>query len=283
MIRRIFSLFIAFVFFMSFFTGAQAAMVLDKMIVYFNANQSHEDVVVQNPDKEPLYLKTSIVEVFHPGTKEEKRVEITDPDKMNLLVSPQKVIIPPGGRKTIRMVSLSVPKDKEAVYRVNFTPVVGKVKATRTAVKILIGYQALVFVRPEKPYFQVTSHRKGDTVTFTNTGDVNVLLRNGKYCPKGKERCVEIKDGARLYAGESWTLTLPGVGDDKKDLKPNADASSSYVSDSKAEVKGAAKHHLSGASHDDGTVHFGLYDGKKEHDKTFSLSTKTTTSMEDVS
>ena len=238
-------------------TGVQAAMVLDKIIVRFNPDQSHQDVVVQNPDKEPLYLATSVVKVVNPGAEDEKRITITDPDKMELLVSPQKVIIPSGGRKTIRMVSLTVPKKKEAVYRVNFTPVVGKVKATKTAVKILIGYQALVFVRPENSFFQVTSRRQGNNMIFTNTGDVNVLLRNGKYCPKNakKDQCVDLKEGTRLYAGSSWTMKLPP-----------------QVSSLISKVSGP-----------EGSILFGLYDGKKEHDEVFSLKTKTTSPLEKVS
>ncbi len=228
------------------FVNTQASMVLDKMIVYFNANQRYQDIVVTNPDKEPLYLKTSVVEVLKPGTPKEKRMVITDPIKMTMLASPHKVVIPPNQSKTIRLVNLNEPLNREKVYRVNFTPVIGKIKATKTAVKILIGYQALVFVRPEKGFIQVSSKPSVKKITFINTGDVNVLLRNGKYCPKGtkKNKCLELKtDSNRLYAGQSWTVKLP------PEAKKN------------------------------GAINFGLYDGKREHDERFSLSGKTISNL----
>ncbi|WP_448218247.1 fimbrial biogenesis chaperone [Endozoicomonas sp. 2B-B] len=192
--------------------NAFGAMSLDKMIVYFEPNKSpRQDIVVTNPDKENLYLQTEVYKVVNPGTKQEERVRITDPSELKLLSTPQKTIVAPNSRKTVRLVSLETPKTTESVYRVTFKPVVGDLEATQNAIKLLIAYQALVFVRPENPEYKVTARREKDSITFTNSGNVNVVLRNGQFCSdqKGKRQCSDIDEIKRLYAGQSWTLKIP--------------------------------------------------------------------------
>ena len=189
-----------------------AAMSLDRMIVYFDADQApRQDVIVSNPDGENLYLQTEVYKVVNPGTDKEERVRITDPAEMKLLSTPRKAIIAPNSRKTVRLVSLETPTDVESVYRVTFRPVVGDIKATQNAIKLLIAYQALVFIRPENAEYKVSAVREKKSITFTNNGNMNVVLRNGKFCSgKGDDKtCNEIKDGTRLYAGQSWSLKLP--------------------------------------------------------------------------
>lgn len=188
------------------------AMSLDRMIVYFEADEApRQDIVVSNPDNENLYLQTEVYKVINPGSENEERVRITNPAEMKLLSTPGKAIIAPGSRKTVRLVSLETPEDIESVYRVTFRPVVGDIKATQNAIKLLIAYQALVFIRPENARYDVSARREKDSITFTNSGNMNVVLRNGRFCTGNGDakKCNEIKDGTRLYAGQSWSLKLP--------------------------------------------------------------------------
>ena len=197
---------------MSISVNSFAAMSLDRMIVYFDPDKApRQDVIVTNPDTDNLYLQTEVYKVIKPGTAEEERVRITDPNEMMLLSTPQKAIIAPNSRKTVRLVSLETPKNVESVYRVTFKPVVGDLKATQNAIKLLIAYQALVFIRPENPEYKVTAKRDGKKITFTNSGNINVVLRNGKFCELEvtEKTCTDIENGTRLYAGQSWSLDLP--------------------------------------------------------------------------
>lgn len=214
-----------------------ASMLLNKVIVYFDPDQApRQDIIIRNPDPENLYLQIEIYKVVHPGQKNEERVRVTDPDKLKLLATPRKAIISSNSRKTIRLVSLEVPKKTEEVYRVTFRPVVGDLKATETAIKILIAYQALVFVRPVDPAYDVTADWKGKKIVFSNKGNINAELRNGQFCTSKKdESCTPMEESTRLYAGQSWEVELP---------------------DSK------------------GYVRYGLFDGKFERLKTFQSSVK---------
>ncbi len=200
--------------------SAVAGVQLDRMIVYFDADKlPRQDILVTNPDKEPLYLETEIFKVMNPGAENEERVRITDPDKMQLLATPGKSIVAPSSRRTVRLVSLNPAPKTEEVYRITFRPVVGELEATQTAVKILVAYQVLAFIRPDKPFYEVTAKIKGHDIIFNNSGNMNVVLRNGRVCPKNvsqsaswetkKEKCTELKEGSRIYAGQSWTFSLP--------------------------------------------------------------------------
>ena len=194
-----------------FSTSVSAALSLDRMIVYFDSNkQPRQDVVVSNPDKETLYLQTEVFEVHNPGSENEERVKVTDPSKLKLLTTPNKAIIPANGRKTVRMVSLEKPTDNELVYRVTFKPVVGDLEASETAIKLLIAYQTLVFIRPDNPKYDVTAQQKGSQLVFTNSGNINAVMRNGKYCTTQKDdSCKPLDATTRLYADQSWILDVP--------------------------------------------------------------------------
>lgn len=232
---------------LSLASSALAGVQLDRMIVYFDADKlPRQDILVTNPDKENLYLETEIFKVENPGAENEQRIRITDPDKMQLLATPGKAIVAPGGHRTVRLVSLNPAPKVEEVYRITFRPVVGDLEATQTAVKVLVAYQVLAFIRPDKPFFDVTAQTKGSDITFSNNGNVNVVLRNGRYCPKGisqnasfatkQEKCFQLDDGSRIYAGQSWKLALPEQYTGKK-----------------------------------GFIEYGLFDGANEVAKQFSL------------
>ncbi len=189
-------------------------MTLDRMIVYMNPSRSaYEEITVSNPDDDKLFLQTEVFKVENPGEESEQLIPATNPEEMKLLTTPQKAIVPSGSRKTMRLVSLENPKDKEQVYRVTFKPVVSDGKDQKSSVRILIAYQALVFVRPENPHYKVSAIRNGASMTLTNTGNVNVVMRNGQACSE-KGSCFDLTENKRLYAGQSWTISLP-VGKEK--------------------------------------------------------------------
>lgn len=221
-------------------TCVHANMMLNRMIVHFKSDKQWEDIIVNNPDKEALYLSVSVTKVKNPGTPREEKITVTDPKEIELLVSPQKVIIPAHGRQTVRIARTKPSStDKEITYQATFVPVIGKIHANKNAIKILISYQAIIFLQPPNPFIQVASVPDKNTIKFTNMGNVNVLLNSGKYCPhakgKDKAKCIDL-EGIRVYAGESWTMKLP----------ENAEPT--------------------------GEVIFSLHDGSREHIQTFPLS-----------
>ena len=233
--------------FILFEGNAGAYMTLNKIIIYFNADDKYQNILVSNPGTDPLYLKINVDKIQYPGTLREKRVHILDPDKINLLISTTKIKLMPNQSAWVRLVSLSVPKKQEMVYRVNFVPVdnsrftpsVNKKQKehTQLGIKLLVSYQVLVFVRPQKSYIQLSTQIDKRSITFMNYGNINVLLRDGKYCQnENAKKCVPLNKGKRLYAGNHWKVFWP---------------------------QSAKK---------TGVIRWGLFDGQREHNVIFSLS-----------
>lgn len=188
---------------------AFAAMSLDKIIVYLNDQpNSREDIVVTNPDKETLYLQTEIYRVDNPGLADEQRVRVVDPKEFKLLVSPAKAIVNPGERKRFRLMSLERDLDTEKVYRLTIKPVVGDIKSDRSALKILVAYQALIFIEPEGGKYQLGLQQGDQGWEIRNTGNINAEIIRVKHC-LSKVDCTELKTSGRVYAGAALQIDQP--------------------------------------------------------------------------
>ncbi len=187
-------------------------MILSDAIVHFEPGKPlRKDIEVQNPSSENLYVEITPAIVSEPGSENEERITITDPRESGLLVTPNKIVVPPGGRKLVRLVSLEPLGNKERVYRVTFKPVVGDLESEQIGIKILIGYEVLLLMQPATPEPNLVVKRDGKTLSFANEGNTNVLLREGKQCPSSStdsDDCESLR-GKRLYPGNNWSVELP--------------------------------------------------------------------------
>ena len=192
-------------------TSSHADMILNKSIIYFEPDKpNREDLEIQNVSEDPLYIQVTPKIVNHPGTEQQSRELFDNPKEAGLLVSPNKLVVPPNGRKLLRFVNLNPHSSEEKVYRVSITPVVGELTAKSTGVKIMIGYEVLVIVHPVDGHIDITHQRTDNKLTLSNHGTQNVLLRKGMQCPEGVEdenECHQLP-GKRLYPGNSWTVDL---------------------------------------------------------------------------
>jgi P pilus assembly chaperone PapD len=185
---------------------ALAGMSLDKIIVYLDDSpNARDDIVISNPDQENLYLQTEIYRVDNPGMADEKRVRVTDPKDFKLLLSPAKAVLTPGEQKRFRLMSLERDLQREAVYRVTFKPVVGDVKTDKTALKILVAYQALIFVQPQRGNYQLQLEQSDGQWVLRNAGNINVEVSNVQHC-QSQAGCRPLELSGRLYAGASLPI-----------------------------------------------------------------------------
>jgi P pilus assembly chaperone PapD len=191
------------------FSAAHAGILLDKSIVEFTADEApRKDIWVINDDSDNAYVKIQVLAVKHPGTEQETREEITDPDQISFVASPSKLVIPPKGRKLVRLVNLS-PPGEEHVYRINFTPILPPLQEEEGAtVRVVIAYQVLALIHPESPTENLVIDRKGETLTFRNKGNSYALMGAGTQCDSAGENCEDLP-AKRLYAGNEWQITLP--------------------------------------------------------------------------
>lgn len=188
---------------------AHASMMLDRTILTFSPNEPpRQDVSIANPDDENLYIEVTVLEVTNPGTPEETRIAVKDPETVGLVAAPRLLMIPPGGRRTVRLVNLHGHTDSERVYRVNVTPVPPPMEAQGMAIRVLIAYQLLTFIEPLKASPNLQIERNGTHVVLSNTGNVNIHLTKGQQCTAdASQPCADIK-GTRLYPGNTFELEL---------------------------------------------------------------------------
>ena len=93
-------------------------------------------------------------------------------------------------------------------YAVTIKPAAGALQSRESGLKILVGYDVLVLVRPEHVVADVTSVRDGHTLSFSNKGNVSVEVVEGSQCDSSHKQCVDLP-GKRLYAGATWSVRLP--------------------------------------------------------------------------
>lgn len=196
-------------------TASLADMILNNSIIHFEPGKpSRQDIMVENSADEPLYIKVTPYSILNPGTEQQNREKIINPKESGLLVSPNKLVVPPGGRKLIRFVNLNPRGDKESVYRVTIEPVTGELVGKETGLKLLIGYEVLVLAQPVKLNPRLVAKRAGKTLSLSNQGNTNIYLMQGKQCPgenTAAEDCTTLRD-KRLYPGNKWTVSLPHDG-----------------------------------------------------------------------
>jgi len=187
-----------------------ADMYVDRSIVIFEPDAPpREDVKVSNTGDEVIYVQVDVFSVDNAGSEQEKLSKVTDPKDLKLIATPNKMIIPAGGQKLIRIVNLEASNQEERIYRINVTPIVAPLSDETSQLRIVVAYQILTIIQPDSPKATLVAQRDGKVVTFRNNGNSNILLSEGNQCKSlGSTDCNELPSH-RLYAGNSWNLDLP--------------------------------------------------------------------------
>lgn len=190
--------------------SASADMYVDRSIVIFEPDsEPRQDVKVSNTGEEVMYVEVEVFKVENPGDENEERVKVDNPQDLKLIATPNKLIVPAGGQKLIRIVNLASQNDRERIYRINVTPIVPPLEEDTNQLRVVVAYQILTIVQPDNPRAELEAVRDGRQITFQNNGNSNILLSEGRQCqPQSDDTCQELTS-RRLYAGNSWTLDLP--------------------------------------------------------------------------
>lgn len=193
--------------------GARAQIVLSQLVVELQPGKvSRMDIEILNKDAERAYVVVEPRQLIEPDVPGEQSLSDPDPAKLGLLVSPGRMVLEPGQHKLLRFADIGSVADKERIYRVTVKPVVGELEGERSGLKVLIGYDVLVLVRPAKPVANVSGVRTGNKLVWRNDGNVSVELTNGRLCQIGTAEGCQNLPGKRLYAGSSWAVDVPNAG-----------------------------------------------------------------------
>ena len=189
-------------------TAARAELVLGDLIVELQqGKQAREDVEIWNDSPDRSFVAVEPREIINPGLPSQSVRQDPDPERLGILVSPARMILEPGQRRLLRVANLSADPAREHVYRVTVKPVVGAIQSDASGLKIMVGYDVLVLVRPLRPEANLIAVRNGRSLYFSNKGYVSVEIVDGRQCARARSNCVQLP-GKRLYSGASWTVQL---------------------------------------------------------------------------
>lgn len=188
---------------------ASAELAVSQLVVELKPGASRTaDIEIYNDSDERSFVSVEPREIVDVGLDQEKARFAPDPEQLGLLVTPRRLVIEPHQRRRLRIATIGPVPARERVYRVTIKPVSGNVTGEVSGLKLLIGYDLLVLVRPTatKPMLDVV--RTGKALKIVNRGNASVELADGKQCDEAGNNCQKLP-GKRLYAGASWQQSLP--------------------------------------------------------------------------
>ena len=181
---------------------AQSEMALSQVIFDLLPGQPpRQDVEVFNDGSDRMYVAADPFLILDPGRASEQRVPTSSPESMGLLVSPRRLVLAPGERRTIRIAAIGPRSEADRVYRVAIKPVAGTVSSDRSALNVFVGYDTLVIVRPDNLIDEISSERAGRTLRLMNNGNTAQEFFEGGNC--------HMLPAKRLYPGAGWEQELP--------------------------------------------------------------------------
>lgn len=193
-------------------TPAGASIAVSQMIIELKPGSSPAtDIEIVNVSSDRSFIVVEPREIIRAGNTDEKPFFSPDPDRLGLLVSPNRLVLEPNQRRTLRIAAIHPASDRERVYRVTVKPVTGEVSGAESGLKLLVGYDLLVLVRPASIHSVLQARRDGQKLVITNKGNSSVELSDGKQCDQDRKSCRSLPS-KRLYAGVSWEQSLTEFG-----------------------------------------------------------------------
>lgn len=206
--------------------------VSDTVIKFQNNENTVKNIKVQNHGENKAFVKVELYEIMNAGLENQykilysqnknvkEKVQIEDPEKSGLIYSPYKLILnesnQPLSNSTIRIINSYENLDKEKVFRLRIYPVIGGFKLNETennksnlGLKILVGYETLIFVYPDKITHNFSYDKKNEYIQLKNKGNSNILIKDIEIC-SDINNCekYETKKEIRLYSGNEYKMNV---------------------------------------------------------------------------
>jgi P pilus assembly chaperone PapD len=193
-------------------SALSSELTLDVSQILFENNEKTKRVVkVNNVNPEtPVYVDVIVNEVLQPelGTKS-KLKRHNQPADAGIYVSPGKMVIKKGvDFQPMSIVNINQNLEKERVYRIDVRPVASGLQSHQSmAIKVLLAYDVLVHVQPEKPFIEASHYYTDKSLVIKNTGNARFFVANGKVCNEADE-CFDAPSGF-IYSGAEGAVPMP--------------------------------------------------------------------------
>lgn len=187
-----------------------------------NDEQSQSKRIYNNGDS-TAFVRVDVLEIDPNNKGAESRVETLKDNalvKERLLVTPMRLIIPPAGFQSVRML-WSGERTKERYFRVRFTPVLPqqndafnlneeeianyRQETIKAGVNVLAGYGTIMIVQPQQPQFSTSVDKKGTGIEISNRGNATVVVEDIRQCKRKNVDCTA-SSRAFILPGRSHTI-----------------------------------------------------------------------------
>lgn len=131
-----------------------SSISVQPLTLNFKGLKNYKDVMVYNTGKSNAYVNVTTSKAVDYGTKKEHWLKFSGiPEKFGLIVSQNKLVIPPGQVRYVRVLKVGIPLKHQAVYRLNFSPAQGKLEQVHVkgsnvlaGVRVVVSYNVIAKV-----------------------------------------------------------------------------------------------------------------------------------------
>ncbi|MBD9552806.1 hypothetical protein IB221_11080 [Pantoea sp. PNT01] len=165
---------------------------------------------IYNTGDSTAFVRVEILEI-HPERQDknnelpQKEVSGKTLERERLIVTPQRLIIPPSGFQSVRMLWPG-ERNSERYFRIRFIPVMPesddgfgldkkavseyRKENLQAGLNVLTGYGTILIVQPEKPLFNTVIHDAApDSLSVRNNGNATVSLDAIRQCKFANTDC----------------------------------------------------------------------------------------------
>lgn len=190
--------------------GAAPSIGIGSMYDVLTSDAQSMTKRIYNTGDSTAFVRVDLHDV-HPGIRKAEAQPssnnvLTDVlDKNRLIVTPQRLIIPPGSFQSVRILWPG-SREKERYFRIRFTPVMPedsdsfgldknavdeyRKTALHAGLNVLTGYGTVVIIQPDQAIFKtIVDESTSGSITIRNAGNATVSLDNLRHCKSINREC----------------------------------------------------------------------------------------------
>lgn len=206
--------------------------ISEPILVFKNNENTVKNIKVINHDTEnKAYVQVELYEIQNAGTDKQSRIlfsqnqnkindenlTIKHPKESQLIFSPQKMVLNPKGTPVsstvIHLINNYKELNEEKVFRLRVYPVINgfeKDDKSNMGIKILMGYESLIFIEPNKIKEKYDFEIKENKLIAKNYGNINYKIVDLRYCLKDK---CDTQGNTRVYRNSEKEIEIKGEFD----------------------------------------------------------------------
>lgn len=188
---------------LGFAPSAHAQLVINEPVIEMHAGDASEKVEFRNTGDTTLFVTLDLQQVISPATSNPVNERTVPAEAKGISVNPQMLEIP-AHQSAYAQVQRAVNEiDTDEVYRLRVKPVRSEASSS-----IVLNYDLLLLVRPEKASPSISLKRTSSGVALVNLGNSNALMSSMQLCDQSIDACHSLST-QRLYANERWSVPVP--------------------------------------------------------------------------